>query len=312
MDWGDRIGRRLKPRDLHVFMAVGEHGDMAKAAEHLAISRPVVSKTITDLEHTLGVPLFDRTPQGVEPTAYGRALSARSTAVFDELRQSVKEIEFLADPSSGELRIRCTDTLTAGLVSTVIEQLSRNHPKLIFQMATADVATLHFHFLRERKCELIVSRALPGPGEPDMNAEPLFNEESIVVVGPGSKWLRRRRVALADLDEASWILSSLEFVPGAPLFEAFTGLRFPRAVIYSNSLSLRTKLLADGRFVTLVPGSVLRFGSRQFQFKPLPVKVPRSPLPVVITTLKNRTLSPMAQLFIGCIRDLVKALAKGR
>jgi len=105
-------------------------------------------------------------------------------------------------------------------------------------------------------------------------------------------------------------LSSLEFVPGAPLFEAFTGLRFPRAVIYSNSLSLRTKLLADGRFVTLVPGSVLRFGSRQFQFKPLPVKVPRSPLPIVITTLKNRTLSPMAQLFIEHIRRLAKPLAK--
>jgi DNA-binding transcriptional LysR family regulator len=312
VDWGDRIGRRLKPRDLHIFMSVVEHGNMAKAAERLSISRPVVSKTITDLEHTLGVPLFDRTPQGVEPTAYGRALCARSTAVFDELRQSIKEIEFLADPTSGELRIGCTETLTAGLVSTAIEQLSRDHPKLVFQMELADVATLHFRFLRERKCELIVSRALPGPGEPDMNAEPLFNEKFVVVVGPESKWLRRRRVGLAELADAPWILSSFEVVPGAPLFEAFTGLKFPRAIIFSNSLSLRTKLLADGRFVTLVPGSVLQFGSKHLQFKPLPVELPRSPLPVVITTLKNRTLSPMAQLFIERIRELVKPLARGR
>jgi DNA-binding transcriptional LysR family regulator len=312
MDWGERIGRRLKPRDLHIFMSVVEHGNMAKAAEHLSISRPVVSKTITDLEHILGVPLFDRTPQGVEPTAYGRALSARSIAVFDELRQSVKEIEFLADPTSGELRIGCTETLTAGLVATAIEQLSRDHPKLVFQMELADVATLHFRFLRERKCELIVSRALPGPGEPDMNAEPLFHEKFVVVVGPESKWLRRRRVALAELTDAPWILSSFEFLPGTPLFEAFTGLKFQRAIIFSNSLSLRTKLLADGRFVTLVPGSVLQFGSKHLHFKRLPVELPRSPLPIVITTLKNRTLSPMAQLFIERIRELVKPLARGR
>ena len=78
MQWSDRIGRRLKPRDLHVFVAVAESGNMAKAAEQLAISRPVVSKTIGDLEHTLGVRLLDRTPKGVEPTLYGRALLKRS------------------------------------------------------------------------------------------------------------------------------------------------------------------------------------------------------------------------------------------
>jgi len=312
MDWGDRIGRRLKPRDLHVLMAVVEHGNMAKAAEHLSISRPVVSKTITDLERTLGVPLFDRTPQGVEPTLYGRTLSARGIAIFDELRQSVKEIEFLADPTTGELRIGCTETVTAGLVSSAIQQLSRKHPKLVFHMELADVATLHFHFLRERKCELIVSRALPGAAEPDMNSEPLFYEKFVIVVGPESKWLRRRKIAFAELINEPWILSRFEIVPGAPLYEALTGLSFPRAVIFTNSLTLRTKLLADGRFVTLVPGSVLRLGSKHLQFKPLPVELPRSPIPIVITTLKNRTLSPMAQLFIDCIRELAKPLAKGR
>src|ERR1051325_7150879 len=98
MEWSDRSGRRLKPRDLHVFLAVAEKGNMAKAAEQLAISRPVVSKTIAGLEHALGVRLLDRTARGVEPTIYGRALLSRSLAVFDELRQSVKDIEFLSDP----------------------------------------------------------------------------------------------------------------------------------------------------------------------------------------------------------------------
>jgi len=107
----------------------------------------------------------------------------------------------------------------------------------------------------------------------------------MIVVGPESKWLRRRKIAFAELVDVPWILTRLEIVRGAPLFEAFSGLSFPRAVIFSNSLSLRTKLLADGRFVTLVPGSVLQFGSTHLQFMPLPVTLPRSLVPVVITTL---------------------------
>src|SRR5438034_6216847 len=120
MQWSDRIGRRLKPRDLHVFLAVAEKGNMAKAAEQLAISRPVVSKTIAELEHTLGVRLLDRTPKGVEPTLYGRALLKRSLAVFDELRQSVSDIEFLANPSAGELRVGFAEVPAAGLVHPAV------------------------------------------------------------------------------------------------------------------------------------------------------------------------------------------------
>jgi DNA-binding transcriptional LysR family regulator len=70
----------------------------------------VVSKTIAHLEPTLGVRLLDWTPHGVEPTIYGKALLKRSLSAFDELRQSVKEIEFLADPGTGELRVGFGET----------------------------------------------------------------------------------------------------------------------------------------------------------------------------------------------------------
>lgn len=312
MDWGDRIGRRLKPRDLHIFMAVAEEGNMAKAAERLAISRPVVSKTIADLERTLGVPLFDRSPQGIEPTLYGRSLSKRSVAIFDELRQSVREIEFLADPSTGELRIGCTETITAGLVAAAIEALSQRHPQLHFRMELGDVATLRQYFLRERKCELIIARLLRPIEEPDFESEPLFYEQHIIVVGPGSKWLRRRKVALADLINEPWILSPVEIIPGAPFFEALQAskLAVPIPTIFGNSLTLRSKLLPGGPFVTIVPNSVMRFGSERLPFEPLPIKLPRPAHPVAITTLKNRTLSPIAQLFIECVRELSKPLSK--
>ena len=106
MQLRDRIGRRIKLQDLHVLMAVVEAGSMGKAARRLNTSQPNVSKSIGDLEHALGVSLLDRHRQGVEPTEYGRALLDCGMTVFDELRQGVKNIEFLADPTAGEVRNR--------------------------------------------------------------------------------------------------------------------------------------------------------------------------------------------------------------
>jgi DNA-binding transcriptional LysR family regulator len=102
IDWESQIGRRLKLRDLHVFFTAVQLGSMAKTARQLGVSQPAVSEIIADLEKALGVRLLDRHPQGIEPTKFGEALMKRSTAVFDELKQSVRDIEFLADPSAGE------------------------------------------------------------------------------------------------------------------------------------------------------------------------------------------------------------------
>ena len=105
MQWSDRIGRRLKLRDLHILLAVAKSGSMGKAAADLAISQPSISKAIADVEHAVGLRLLDRGPHGIEPTIYGRVLLNCGTAVFDELRQGVKALEFLTDPTAGELRL---------------------------------------------------------------------------------------------------------------------------------------------------------------------------------------------------------------
>ena len=95
-----------------------------------------------------------------------------------------------------------------------------------------------------------------------MVVETLFHEKYFVVVGPRSKWLKRRKVSLGDLVDETWILAQLETESGSPVFEAFrtVGLGVPNATILSNSLNLRNSLLATGRFVTVAPGSMLRFG----------------------------------------------------
>src|ERR1700759_359335 len=128
MAQSDLVGQRIKLQQLKVGMAVAEWGSMAKAAKHLAISQPVVSKVIADLEDLLGVRLFDRSPQGVEPTPYGRALLKRSITIFDDLRTSVDEIKFMADPTAGELRLGSTEPMLAGLGRAIMERLWHRDP----------------------------------------------------------------------------------------------------------------------------------------------------------------------------------------
>jgi DNA-binding transcriptional LysR family regulator len=314
MHWADRIVRRLRPRDLHIFLTVVEQGNMANAANFLATSRPVVSKTIAGLERTLGVPLLDRNPQGAEPTLYGRALIKRSIALLDDLRQGVQEIKFLADPTAGELRLGCAEAIVTGFVPAIIDRLSRKYPQLVFHLQIGNTVMLQMRDLRERNVELVVARMLSRVPEPDMEARVLFYEQMFVVAGTRNKWVDRRKIVLTELIHEPWILAPLEIETGSPVVRAFraVGSELPRATVVVSSSSLRNVLLGTGRFITVVPGSVLRLGIERSLLKILPIELPPWQLPVSIITLKNRTLSPIAQLFIDYAREVAKALAKGQ
>jgi DNA-binding transcriptional LysR family regulator len=131
----DHIGRRFKLRELYILSTVVQWGSMAKAAARLAMSQPAVSEAIASLEATLQVRLLDRGPRGIEPTIYAQALLKRGTIVFDELRQGIRDIEYLADPATGEVRIGCPESLAAGFVPAMIDGFSRRHPQVTFQVS---------------------------------------------------------------------------------------------------------------------------------------------------------------------------------
>jgi DNA-binding transcriptional LysR family regulator len=156
--WERQIGRRLRLRDLHVFSIVVECGSMAKAAAELGVAQPTVSEVIADLEHTYGVQLFDRGPRGVEWTVYGRALLKRSIAVFDEIKQSVRDIEFLADPTVGELRIGCVESLSATIVPQLILRFSQQHPGVIAHIDDVTAPATDFQGLRDREYDCMLVR----------------------------------------------------------------------------------------------------------------------------------------------------------
>lgn len=303
----------MKLQDLHVLMTVVQAGSMGKAAQRLNTTQPNVSRSIAELEHALGVRLLDRHRQGIEPTEYGRALLDCGTAVFDDLRQGVKKIQSLVDPAAGEVRIGSTAFLAASFVSALIDRLSRRYPRIVFHLLTGYVDTLHRQ-LSERNVDLLILRSSGSVAEDRLNFEFLFDDSYVVVAGAQNPWVRRRRIKLAELANELWTLPPPESVIGSIVREAFrkSGLNYPRVTVVTDAPHTRISLLATGRFVTVFPASVLKFSTTGSELKVLPVELPMARRPNGIVTLKNRTLSPVAQLFIDCAREVAKPLGKGK
>jgi DNA-binding transcriptional LysR family regulator len=310
MQLSDRVGRRMKLQDLHVLMAVVQTGSMGKAAQRLNITQPAISRSVAELEHALGVRLLDRHRQGVEPTEFGRALLDCGVAVFDDLRQGIKNIEFLVDPSAGEVRIGSIPPLGASFVSAVIDRLSRQYPRIVFHMLNAGTDMLH-RDLHERNVDLLIARKLGSPADDREHFEFLFNDPYVVVAGEQHPLARRRSIGPGELSDARWVLPPPNSPPGLIAVEAFrlSGLEYPRVTVVASTPQVRTSLLATGRFLTIFSSSGLRFANQQPGLKVLPVKLRLGRASIGVVTLKNRTLSPTAKLFIERAREVAKALA---
>jgi DNA-binding transcriptional LysR family regulator len=168
------------------------------------VSQPAISKAIADLEHTLGVPVLDRKPRGVEVTAYGCALLRHATAVFDDLRQGVAEIEFLRDPTQGELRVGAPEPI-APVLAVIINELLALMPKIRFQVMVGDTAVL-YDALRERRLDVALTRMPELSAENDLEMEVLFADPLVVAAGAHNPWARRQSINLTDLINQPWVL----------------------------------------------------------------------------------------------------------
>jgi DNA-binding transcriptional LysR family regulator len=310
MRWQDRIGRRLKLRDLHVLLTVAQCGSMAKAAEQLAVSHPVVSKAVADLEHAVGVPLLERSSRGTKPTSYGEALIDRAGAAFDELRQGIRRIDFLADPMAGEVWVGTSVILAMSFTAAVIDLFSKRYPRIVVHLLAAE-SGMTYRALDERQVDLLVV-GMFGATPEHLDGEVLYREHYRIAAGTRNPWTRRPKVTLRELMDEPWTLPTADSLTGGVVAEAFraSGLDLPRSAVVTDSIPARAALTAGGRYLTIVPDSVFRFPATQSGLKALPADLPTARRAVGIVTLKNRTISPGAQLFIDCARETAGLFAK--
>jgi len=312
MSWNERrISRQLKLRDLHVLMTVARCGSMGKAANQLSVAQPAISKAIADMEAALGVRLLDRNPRGVVPTIYAHALLDRGLVAFDELKQGIEHVNFLANPTTGELRIGSTIAIATGFLPAVVDRLSRKYPRVVFHLSAGEAA-MTYRTLEERTVDVVIAPVFASMAVEHLRVEILYDEPLVVVAGAGSVWARRRKIELAELAGAAWTLPPLDSLYGSVVAEAFRadGLDVPPATVFTSVTPVRNALLATGRFVSIVQGSVMRFNLNNPAFKVLPIDLPTTRRPIGAITLKTRTLSPVARLIIDHAHEVAKALPR--
>jgi DNA-binding transcriptional LysR family regulator len=311
INWDVQIGRRLRLRDLHAFLVVVQWGSMARAAEQLRVSQPAISKVVADLEHALGVRLLDRGRRGVEPTLYGHALAKRAMIAFDELKQGVRDIKFLADPTAGDLTIGCADSIVATVLRPILDQFAAKYPLVTVRVESIPSPAINDTGLHDRKYDLVLGRRpmqlvdLPD----DLHVEFLFDDHLVVTAGRHSMWARRRSVDLADLVDQPWVLPPERSWTYGFVAEAFHArkLDMPKVNLMTFSLPLVMHVLTTGSFVTVLPSTVTSLHAGSELLKVLPVELPACSWPVEIVTLKNRSLSPVADRFIDCARQFAKS-----
>jgi DNA-binding transcriptional LysR family regulator len=311
MPWDEKISRRLKLKDLQTLMAVIEAGGMGKAADRLNYSQPAVSKAIASLERTLGKRLFERGRKGIELTPYGEAMIKCGVAVVDDLRKGVEEIDFLADPTAGKVRVACTEPVAASIVSEVIDRLVRRFPRIEIDVVSRVNAVI-CRELEARSVDFAIAQLTAAIDGEHIHTEIIYHEPVVVVAGTEHSCARKRRLKLADLADEPWTLPPPGTFVRSLVTDAFRagGLQAPRIAV-SAQPHMRMLLAAGGRLLTVVPAVMLQVGARHLSVKALPIELPANRRPVAIITLKDRALSPVGQLFIEHARAVAKTMARG-
>ncbi|WP_165614399.1 LysR family transcriptional regulator [Paraburkholderia ginsengiterrae] len=305
----DRIGKRMKLRDLYILSAVVRWGSMAKAASHLGMSQPAVSEAIASLEAALGVRLLNRHAQGVESTIYADALLKRGQVVFDELMQGINDIEFLTNPEVGEVRIACAEFLSADLLPRAISLFSQQYPHVVFSVVQQDTTTLDHRELHERVVDLVLARMPVNFVDDDLNVEVLFEDPHCIVAGTSSPWASRHNIALTEIAGEPWI------IPPSSIIEKFVQAEFEKrdiklnVVVNAASILLRNQLLSTGRYISVLPFSLLSGNAKQWSITALEVDdVHLTPPPISLITLKRRALSPVVERFVEHLRAITKSM----
>jgi DNA-binding transcriptional LysR family regulator len=280
---------------------------MAKAANLLAMSQPAISKAIADMEHVLGAPLLERSSRGVGLTESGRILVARGRVIFDEVREGLKDIEAVADPTQGDLRIGTADVLTV-VVAEIIAELFSKYPRITYQITVNDADTT-LRQLRDRELDVVLTRWNPATTPDDLSFESLFHSPVAILANKKHPLVKRKTLNLKDLMGEQWTLSPPDSYLGRTVADLFRRkkLELPRSIVTTISIHMRVNLLASGNFISVLPTTILRHRGNSSWLRALNVDLDEAG-PITAITLKKRRPAGALKLFQETSRRVCKTI----
>ncbi|WP_031464952.1 LysR substrate-binding domain-containing protein [Sciscionella sediminilitoris] len=291
----DLLDGRLKLRHLVLLTAVAEHGRVVKAAEHLHLTQPVVTRGIHELEAALGVTLFERGARGMTPTTAGTVFVAHARAVLLELRRAGQHLGELGEGALGTVTI---GTHLAGsnlLLPRAISRLKTERPNatVVVREATPDLLLAD---LISGEIDMMIGR-LTSPDNPRVQQYPLYREPIRLVVRTEHPACAMESPELGDLLDYPWIVPVRQTTLRQELEEVFANQGLPLPVDRTECTSMPTMrtLLLGADVIAALPSLITRDEERLVAL-PTPLATGRT---VGVTVVPGATRAPIARLMLS-------------
>lgn len=300
---------QVKLRQLLMLRTVAECGALARAAELLHMSQPAVSKTIRELEDSLGERLFDRTAKGVVPTLFGQHVIRYANSLHAEIKRAAEDLTALRDGSSGRLTIGSYMVALPFLLPRALDIFYRGGDTARVSVIDGDKDKL-LNGLRSGEIDIVVGRMADPAEATEIRQVPLYFEPIVLVAGRHNPLATKPDLDAQDLAQQEWVMPHASSVARRPihLFFIRQGLELPQRVIETVSFPLIRALLMQRNTVAALPWQIVRTDIEQGSLVRLPLEMDYPALPVGIITLASDSPSPTVLRAIESLREAANEL----
>lgn len=259
---GRRVGRgpaleqlvttRLKLRHLRLIIALDDHRKLNRAAQEMGLSQPAASKMLGEIERTVGVPLFERRPRGIEPTRYGEALVRRTRAMLAELVHAGEEIEALRSETGGAASVGALSAPAAEFVAEAVVVARRRLARLQVSV-DVDTSDVLIARLLAAKLDFAIARIPEGVDPTHFEYEEIGQEHVELLVRRGHPLAAFEVVDPADLADREWVMPSRGSLVRQSVEMLLRRHELPPADCVLNSGSALMSLVMAGRTDVIAP-----------------------------------------------------------
>lgn len=241
-------------RHLQYFIEVARFQSFTKAAEHLFISQPTISKMIKNLEEDLGVELFERTKRKVVLTDAGRLILAQAKTIDKAFQNLQTQLDDLLGLQKGHIRIGLPPIMDADQFIKILGGFHDQYPHITFQLVEGGAKKIETNILSE---DLDVGITVLPTQEERFDYFFLSNEELEVVLPPSHPLAERKEIQLKELAEENFILFNKDFVLNDKIRSSCQKAGFtPKVISESSQWDFIGKMIASNFGISMLPKSV--------------------------------------------------------
>jgi LysR family transcriptional regulator, transcription activator of glutamate synthase operon len=241
----------MELRHLRYFEAVARHSHVTRAAAELHIAQPALSKQISQLEHELGVALFDRVGRNVRLTEAGESLLPHARAVMAQVEAGRAEMAERIGLRKGRATVGAPPTVGTQLLPAVLANFNKRYPGIELRLHESGVQTL-LDLLETGLTDVAVV-TLPVEDE-NLTVVPIFTEEMVIAVWRDHPLAERGEVTISELQGEPWVLSPENYELRESVLLACEQAGFaPRVVLDGGETDTLMHFVAAGMGIALVP-----------------------------------------------------------